>query len=103
MYKINQQHKYGIAKTMCVIVWKDRRIKQVLLISAVFANIGINQFTDKHFTLYSILVWIHFYKSDHVFITLPLPELRKVAENCQKQLVLIINPLPYKEIHSHCL
>ena len=37
---------------------------------------------------------------DLILITLPLPELRKVAENHQKQLVLIINLLPYREIHS---
>ena len=37
-------------------------------------------------------------RSCFILITLPLPELRKVAENCQIQLALIINPLSYREI-----
>ena len=37
-----------------------------------------------------MLLWIQFYKLDVDLITLPLPELGKVAENHQKQLTLII-------------
>ena len=47
-----------------------------------------------------MLLWIQFYKLDLVLITLPLSELRKVAENHRKYLALIINPLVYREIHS---
>ena len=39
----------------------------------------------------------------YCFNTIALPDLREVAESCQKQLPLIINPLPYREIHSHCV
>ena len=102
MCKTNQQYKYYLARTICVIDWKDRRKKQVLLISPVFGNIVIREFTGKHFmpfciatsTMNSVLqIWSCF--------ILPLTELRKVAENCQKQLALIINPLVYREIHCH--
>ena len=93
MSMITQQHKSCLAKTICVIAWQDRRIKQDLLINPVFGNITINGFIGKYFIFFYILLWIQFYKLYLVLITLPLPELRKVAANHQKQLALIINPL----------
>ena len=35
------------------------------------------------------------------FKALPLPELSKVATDRQKQLSLNIDPLVYRDIHSH--
>ena len=36
IYKVNQQHKYCLAKAIYVITRRDRRIKQLLLIRPVF-------------------------------------------------------------------
>ena len=60
-----------------------------MLINRVFENIAIKGLIDKHIILFWTFVWIKFYKLDLVLITLPLPKLIKVAENCQKQLALI--------------
>ena len=80
---MNQQHKFWLPKTICVIAWKVKRIKQVPLISSVFRNIVINKFTGKHVILFCILLWIQGYTLDLVLITLLLHELIKVAKNHQ--------------------
>ena len=89
MCNTNHQHKYCLAKTICVITWKERRIQQVLLYSE---KIAINGFTDKSFILYCIIRWIQFYRLNFVLEALSFPEFRKVTKNnYQKQLPLIIN------------
>ena len=48
----------------------------------MFGNITINGFTGKHFILFCTLFMDLIYKLDLVLTAIPLPELRKIAEDC---------------------
>ena len=81
--KVNQQHKYCLVKTICVITWNNWRLKLFMLITSVFSNIVINCSKGKHFN-----ISMHYFS--HLICYLKVIALlhpRKVAKDCQKTII----------------